>query len=64
VKPFFDQFPDVDQLLGFKPEDLVPALLRLALARGRGTMFLPKTLSMRALDAPTHLISGRMLADL
>lgn len=45
MKPFFDQFPDVDQLLGFKPEDLVPALLRLALARGRGTMFLPKTLT-------------------
>jgi nucleoside phosphorylase len=45
VTPFFDQFPDADKLLSLKPEDVVPPLLRLALARGRGTMFLPKTLT-------------------
>jgi hypothetical protein len=45
VKPFFEQFPDADQLLSLKPENVVPPLLRLALARGPGTMFLPKTLT-------------------
>jgi hypothetical protein len=45
VKRFFDQFPDADQLLSLKPENVVPALMRLALGRGPGTMFLPKTLT-------------------
>src|SRR5208283_1535479 len=45
VKPFFDRFPDVEHLLSLKPENVVPPLLRFALARGPGTMFLPKTLT-------------------
>ena len=45
MKPFFEQYPDPDQLLSLKFENVVPSLLRLALSRGPGTMLLPKTLT-------------------
>ncbi len=41
---FFSMFPDADALMKMPPENVAPTLLRLALARGKGTPFLPKTL--------------------
>jgi hypothetical protein len=54
--PFYSMFPDADELIKMSPGDVARTFLRLALARGKGTPFLPETLYE---PSPVDLNAGR-----